>query len=303
MSKKRTLVACWVAVSTVGVACSAERAPDRAEQGAVEAASRSSGSVPAEERLYGVTVDDVSGISAITDSLARLAHKPTTRIVFDERVPATQYVSAAAAIHRVSHVMGEILDSYYVKDYTTEEYASRTREYLATLGDQVDIWEIGNEINGEWVGDGPTVRTKMKSAYDIVKGKGKTAALTLYYNEGCWERDDHEMFHWASANVPADMKQGLDYVLISYYEDDCENQRPDWQPIFDQLGQMFPSSKIGFGEVGTKVARKKASYLTRYYTMPIEHPRYIGGHFWWYFRQDMVPYTKPLFTTLNEAIR
>jgi PASTA domain len=31
--------------------------------------------------------------------------------------------------------------------------------------------------------------------------------------------------------------------------------------------------------------------------------RYVGGVFWWYFWEDMVPKTKPLWTTLNNAIQ
>jgi len=97
------------------------------------------------------------------------------------------------------------------------------------------------------------------------------------------------------------MKSGLDFVLISYYEEDCNGLKPDWQAVFQRLSTMFPASRIGFGEVGTTTTNK-AEYLTRYYTMPITAPNYIGGHFWWYFRQDMVPSTLPLWSTLSSAI-
>jgi hypothetical protein len=251
--------------------------------------------------LYGVTVDDVSGLSSIVESVRRLAHTPIVRIVFDE-VPATDYTTAAAAIHDVAYVMGEILDSFYVHDYTAEQYAQRTTEYLTTLGDSVDLWEVGNEINGEWLGATPTVVTMMTSAYDLVKAQGKKTALTLYYNQDCWENPQNEMFTWTEANVPDRMKQGLDYVLVSYYEDDCNGLEPDWPPIFDRLAALFPNSKVGFGEVGTKFADRKASYVTRYYGLQIPQPRYVGGYFWWYFREDMVPYTSSLWSVLNTAI-
>ncbi len=32
-------------------------------------------------------------------------------------------------------------------------------------------------------------------------------------------------------------------------------------------------------------------------------PQYIGGHFWWYGKQDFVPWTNPLWTIFNDAIR
>ncbi|HQD16855.1 MAG TPA: hypothetical protein PLY54_15520, partial [Ottowia sp.] len=64
--------------------------------------------------LHGVTVDDVDNLSAITESLSRLSRTATTRIVFDEYQPASDYRKAAVAINKVSYVMGEILDSQYL---------------------------------------------------------------------------------------------------------------------------------------------------------------------------------------------
>lgn len=259
-------------------------------------------SSPALEMIYGVTIDSVENISAIIKSLKSLNFKPTARIVFDENVEASKYVNAVQQIHKVSFVMGEILDSYYVKNISTDKYSSRMKEYLNVLDGNVDIWEIGNEINGEWLGDTPTVVAKINAAYTIVKGQKKAAALTLYYNEGCWEKKSNEMFTWAQKNISAEIKQGLDYVFISYYEDDCNDLQPDWPHVFQKLATLFPNSKIGFGEVGTKHVDRKKAYINRYYNMTINHPNFVGGYFWWYFSQDMVPSSKPLLKALNTAI-
>ncbi len=255
------------------------------------------------KKINGVTVDSVENLSQIISSLNNLSIKPTTRVVFDENLPASFYQNPVSQIHTVSFVMGEILDSYYVKNISTAGYSARTIDYLNTLGDSVDVWEVGNEINGEWLGDTPTVVAKMTSAYNLVKAKGKKAEMTLYYNEECWANSQNEMFAWAEKNVPTAMKQGLDYVLISYYEDDCNNLQPDWPQVFQKLAFIFPNSKIGFGEIGTKYPERKEAYINRYYQMKINHPNFVGGYFWWYFMQDMVPVTKPLWSTLNSAIR
>ena len=128
-------------------------------------------------------------------------------------------------------------------------------------------------------------------------------ALTLYYNQNCWEKADHEMFAWTAANVPDRMKAGLDYVLISYYEDDCNGLQPDWNTVFNRLATMFPNSKVGIGECGTTKAASKATYIDRYYRMNVTAPRFIGGYFWWYFKQDMVPYTSGLWSTISSAMQ
>lgn len=267
------------------------------------APSPSPSPTPASNQVYGLTIDQIGNLNSIVTSLKSLSQKPTTRIVFDENVAASYYANAASQIHAVSYVMGEILDSFYVKDISVSGYSARTTEYMNTLGSNVDIWEIGNEINGEWLGSTSDVVTKMTNAYNIVKNAGKKTALTLYYNEDCWMYPANEMFTWANKNVPASMKSGLDYVWISYYEDDCNNLQPNWPAVYQKLAAMFPNSKIGFGEVGTNVSSKKASYINRYYNMTINQPNYVGGYFWWYGFQDFVPMTNPLWTTFNDAIK
>lgn len=264
--------------------------------------------------IWGVTVDSVSNLKAITTSLSKLSSKPTTRIVFDEHVPASDYANAVTAIKKVSFVMGELLDSSAMAQYSTQEYLSRTTEYLNAFGGsgKVDIWEIGNEINGEWLcqeganhctaTQTAAVVAKMSGAYNLVKQAGGKTALTLYYNQDCWADQKNEMFTWTTANVPATMKSGLDYVLVSYYEDDCNNLQPNWQSVFTKLGAMFPNSLIGFGEVGTAKKSRKVKYINRYYRMQLNVPRFIGGYFWWYYKQDMVPYTKSYWKVLNDAI-
>jgi hypothetical protein len=268
----------------------------------------------ASKKVWGVTTDAVDDVPAIVDSLSHLPHRPMTRIVFDPG-PASDYVAAAKSIHAVSDVLGELVDSIDVTTYTADTYEARTTEYLSALGTSVDVWEIGNEINGEWVGTDVTqVVAKMHRAYAKVKAAGGKTALTLYYNAGCYSDAKNEMFTWAAANVPADMKAGLDWVLVSYYEQDCEWLKPDWAAAFDRLAKMFPSSRVGFGECGqdkanpalsTTLAVQKAEYLKRTYAIdlsPALGDRWLGGFFWWYFRQDMVPRSLPMWATLAAAM-
>jgi hypothetical protein len=284
-----------------------------------------SGQVPSP--LHGITVDNVKDLPEVVASIGSLSQKMTTRIVYDRGKSAREYRDATVAIKKVSYVMGEIVDSFYMKCYTVPEYLDRTKDYVDTLGDVVDIWEVGNEINGDWtfgstrkckvpasVKSTPAtdIALKMVAAYDYVKSKGKVTELTLYYNQGCGAPATNEMFTWAEANIPDRMRQGLDYVLVSYYEDDCHGLQPDWPAVFQRLSGMFPKSKIGMGECGAQKRRApyevKKQYIDRYYRMHIDLPNYVGGYFWWYFRQDMVPYkdtsqrVNPMWQALDDAM-
>jgi hypothetical protein len=254
--------------------------------------------------LHGVTIDNPWNTVPTVAALAGFSRYVTARVVFDEQESASDYDGVVQPLAAVANLMGEILDSAYVKDVSVDQFHSRADDYLDTWGNIVNIWEICNECNGEWLGRTSDVVDKMTYAYSAAKARGFTTALTLYYNQDCWSNPANEMFTWADANVPADMKQGLDYVLISYYEDDCNGLQPDWQPVFDRLAAMFPSSQIGFGEVGThgnESESEKASYIQRYYGLRINNPQYIGGYFYWWFSEDMVPLTRYLWRALNEA--
>lgn len=245
--------------------------------------------------LFGVTVDSITNLSQIVDSLHSLSHKPTTRIVFD-KVSASHYVKAVKKIHNVSFVMGELMDSFYMKDYSVDAYLKRTREYYNALSPDVDIWEVGNEINGDWLGNRNAVITKMVDGYDFIKQHHGRTALTLYHDQS-----SDAMLAWAIKNVPERMKKGLDYVLVSFYEDDQKGIKPDWNYVFRRLAQIFPNSRIGFGEVGTRYWSLKRAYITRYYNLHVSTPRFVGGYFWWYFKQDMVPKNKPMWRVLNNV--
>lgn len=252
--------------------------------------------------LYGVTIDSIEELRPTLEALGSLSQQPTARVVFDEYVPAGAYTAALRRIHAVSYVMGELVDSSAMSRYSVAQYADRAREYLSSVGSFVDIWEIGNEVNGEWSGDPADVVAKITQAFHIAKQHGARTALTLYYNEECWRYPWEEIFTWAEHRLSASLKNRLDYVLISYYEDDCNQLQPDWPVVFQRLGGMFPNSKLGFGEVGTIVNRHKHAYIQRYYGLRLDHPAFIGGYFWWHFVQDMVPRTKPLWRVLDTAI-
>ncbi len=257
--------------------------------------------------MFGITIDDPwTEQSTIHDALASHTVKPTTRVVFDENVAAVDYIAPVSNIHSASYVMGEILDSFYVAGYSVQQYLDRTEEYLDTLGEQVDIWEIGNEVNGDWLGSSADVRAKIEGAYALAKNRGKTTAINFYYNKACYyDKPEQEMFAWIGSNISAAMKNGLDYVFFSYYEDDCEGvtyTKEEWKTVFDRLHAIFPNAKLGFGETGTEKASKKREYIERYYSITYDEEYYVGGYFWWYYKQDCVPKEKSLWNILETTV-
>jgi hypothetical protein len=285
--------------------------------------------------IHGVTADDRHDIRdskflpKLLESLGHLSVKPTTRIVYPPGnkhgyFPASSYADATKQIRAVGYVFGQPVDSFYMHCFTPAEHLARFKDYVDTLGSTIDIWEVGNEINGEWLFGNtnkckpkPSVSstsqadvvTKMTEAYDYVKSRGKIVALTLYYNTPCHRPSANEMFAWASANIPDRMKTGLDYVLVSYYEVDCHGHTPDWQDVFSRLATIFPNSQLGISEFGWSNSRPSKrvieSLIQRTYTVHPDVPGWVGGGFYWEFAIDMVPYdpaSGSLWSTINTAM-
>jgi hypothetical protein len=156
-------------------------------------------------------------------------------------------------------------------------------------------------VNGEWLGPSDRVEAKITAAYQQVKQRDKRTALTLYYNQGCVQKPEHEMFTWAQSNIPAEMRQGLDYVWVSYYEERCHGEEPDWDQVFTRLHELFPHAKLGIGGCGTTDAAQKAELIEHFYGLDVDVPSFVGGYFWWYFRDDMQPASAPLWSVLNDS--
>jgi hypothetical protein len=279
------------------------------------------------EPIYGVTLDrvDNSIIGDIVQSLQKMAYTPTSRVVFDLTAAASYYSTQLPKIYNSSYIMGQILDSTDMAKVTVNQYQQRAQNYVQTLGKQVDIWEIGNEVNGNWLGT--NTEAKILAAYNVVAANQGVTALTFFYEGGpndpnnCLDGPGNDMFTWINKmfqlNLESNQREleteklrlNLNYALISWYPDGCPGQNPDWVTVFSKLSEIFPNAKVGFGEIGTTTVQNGSNYeinlINQFYSkawtneMPSQ---YIGGYFWWNFVEEMVPYTKNLFNVLNNAI-
>lgn len=329
---------------------------------ATDACSSCPNTSQAAEPVFGVTVDNpwvaeaANGgtLGSRLDGLVGFGgRKPTVRVVFDEGVDqifrtggidASDYRLSVKNIMAHAQIMGELLDSFYVPKYSVSQYRARACEYRATLGDLVDVWEIGNEVNGEWLGS--HVMDKLVAATQVFTADAASfanlcpgftlrsnekpfkLAMTLYYNGpydngqatsgNCWQTASHAMDFWVDQNFASAGAAGttsitphLDYVWVSYYEDDCNGIQPNWQGVYDHLSSVFPDARLGFGECGTTNAALKSSYVQRYYdgmdssdpafaNMKVNNPRYVGGLFWWYFSEDLTNST--VYAALQNAL-
>ncbi len=260
--------------------------------------------------IYGITLDDVSGASTarITKeraSITALPRKATARVVFDESTGPADYATQLAQLYPDVYVMGELSDSEYMAQLSVQQYKNRAASFVGALADRVDIWEVGNEVNGDWTGKYSDVSAKIAGAFDVVEAAGARSELTLWYNPGCaGSPNELDPVGFTNQYVPQRMRTGLEYVTISYYETECNNYRPTaakLTTLFQQLHGLYPNAKLGFGEIGlpdsvsTSTTAKAQSIAAYYYGLHIDLPYYVGGYFYWYLAEDAVAKTKPVW--------
>jgi hypothetical protein len=268
--------------------------------------------------VFGVTTDDPTvNTSQQVDALSSFAQRVMVRTVFDPPAggspTAADYVPSVTSISGVADVMGLMVDSSEMSNMTLATVQARATEYLNALGNVVSVWEIGNEVNGNWLGAG--VLPKIEAMYDTMKAAGKQTALTVYYENPATAGFD--MLPWIDANIPPGhrMRTGLDYILVSYYEDENNGHQltqTELNTIFSGLAGRFPNAKVGFGEFGwgEKIPpagsgdATRAALIRRFtgYRVPTV-PAYIGAGFYWDFRQTMVPKSDPDWTVFDTLIQ
>ncbi len=245
--------------------------------------------------MYGVTIETLtnSNVSKLVTALQSMSVKPTVRIVFQKENAASFYKANVAKIHNVAYVLGCVYDSEGENGTTLAAHHTRWVQYVTTLGSTVDIWEVGNEVNGEgWLGDDSSLLSKkFYDAYKYCKGLNLKTYLTPYmFRPGDQSGDRATMLGWLNKYIPSDMKAGLDYVMVSYYDDDNGGKHDPWQSTFDGLQKMFPNSAIGFGECGFADPHSAGSAFDKrvdaYYKMKKYTTHYVGGYFWWYWGED-----------------
>ncbi|MGA2858931.1 MAG: hypothetical protein ABSE40_18840 [Candidatus Sulfotelmatobacter sp.] len=322
MTKHFPVVLWLLAFSSFGMCATTADAQDK------HTVDRSSATIPTP--IHGITVADgrdirkTAYLDKVVESLGNLTSSPTVRLTYklegsdsNKGAKASTYLAATKAISKKAYIFAEVLDSAYEFCFNVADHEARWNDYVSTLGDYVDIWEVGNEINGNWLDNSDPIPikgqscpwkipnttdkdviTKMVNAYHIVKKAGKTAALTLYYepNPACTTSmgPAYDPIAWAIQNIPADMKAGLDYVLLSYYRDKCLNFKPDLAALFTQFHKIFPNAKLGMGEWGYSKGKPNKAKLTELlnegYSFHPDVPNWIGGVFFWEFGNDAVPY-------------
>lgn len=279
--------------------------------------------------LHGLTLESVRPLRPTVRAVRAHHVRPAVRIVFQRGESPARYAKAVRRLGSHADLMGEILDSTAVRRTSVRAYRQRTRSYVSRFGNRIDIWEIGNELNGEWLGRPAAINAKVHAAYDVVENENATLNLRSAITLNHWPSHDCYAYRWErtlrfARHLPREVRRGVDFTFLSFYETAC---KPVAHPsvrqfarTFRALKQIFPNARVGMGEIGAQrrsdglstnptLAGKKR-IAERYYGMQDQlrqrlGPRYVGGYFWWYYAQDAVPRHRPksLWPTIDRLFQ
>lgn len=267
-----------------------------------------SGCSESNEPMRGVTLESIEDFPASYEVITDSEETLTVRVVLDAERDLRDYQEVIASLSSVAVVMVQLLDSEELGAVSAEAYAARAAAAVELFGNDVSVWEIGNELNGEWVGDNPEeINRKVLAAYDVIRASGGSSAITLNYWSGpdCYTKPWEATMDYARA-MPTELTT-VDYIFLSVYETACSPpQQPSANELgatLQQLGEIFPQASLGIGEIGAQGVEdglatdpnldQKRDIAQRYYGMHQElqrqlGERFVGGYFWWYFKRDAV---------------
>jgi hypothetical protein len=239
--------------------------------------------------MIGITLDNPWDYKKIFATLKTLKRKIHVRVVFDVDVDLKEYKIPIQEISKYAFIMGQVCDSFAIKDLSVDDYYNRCYQLYSLYDSYVTMWEIGNEVNGNWLGQ--DVVLKLEKAAKVFAPKQKV--ITLYADEN----KSYLSFIFNNKELLSKMQ----YILISEYPQDNSGFKVDLNELERTLKNHNLNTYWGYGECGTTRAKDKIKEFTHYY-IDIQkennkRANFIGGYFWWY-QKDFVP-NGPLLKNLQ----
>ena len=189
----------------------------RAFESLLEADGRQEGA--SRDRWWGVTVDrrdryrDV--ISSIADLVDRRPGAAYVRIVFDLGVGPEGYDAIVQEAERQGVVVvGQVFDSAYMRHATVGEFEDRWRAYVDHFPN-IDIWEVGNEVNGGWLGADVAEKVAYAARYVKATDATDTTVLTLFWQMGTADTPASSIFQWARDQISPALLADTDMIALS----------------------------------------------------------------------------------------
>ncbi len=223
-------------------------------------------------------------------------------------------------------VMGCVLDAtQWPKTLTPTLYAERVKNLVLHYRGKIASWEVGTELNGDWLGGASTPFAPEQVSRIYAAGVDKVKELdpaletvaTLYAWEETAPDREHALSGWLAAAVKRGFGRGLDVVGLSIQPED-NPLGMGLERAFDAAAEALPRQKLLVSSLGyveqeelkgywwlapddVDGARKDIALL--YATASCAMPRSLCGGFWWQTLDQMLPPGRRKATDLYKVWR
>lgn len=215
-------------------------------------------------------------------------------------------------------IMACVLDTtQWRRDLTPELYSRRVRNLVVRYASKIRSWEVGSELNGDWLG-GPKTPLGLEKTFRIYKAgveavKAHEPTLetvaTLYWWEATAPGEEYSLGGWLKRYVPEGFGEGLDVVSLSLQPEDNPVGMA-FERVFDQVREALPAQKLMLGSFGyvekselngywwfdpKDIDAARKDLLVLYTAASCAMPRSLCGGFWWQtLDQMLLPQTKKM---------
>jgi hypothetical protein len=250
------------------------------------------------EMIYGVTIDRLDDFKATIAAFDKLPKPSIAGFVCDKGEPYSTY---AGPLSLLGPSVILPVDSSDTASYSLSDYHYRYLDYVLPAAVNGDHTFEVNEINGDWCG--PLSAQKAGMAVKTILYSGHEALATLYL-EG---QDTASLYRWLDANSISALLPSCQYIGLSYYpRESTDAPLTNFDSVFKELGDRFPNASLMFSELGAEGLTEPTdaeikSIIRTYCSLQVNHPRFIGGYFWWDFVTQMAegPYLPDLIAAFS----
>lgn len=226
------------------------------------------------------TIDRISKWRKQTQVRERFRQfNPVYRFVFDEGEEPEDYDGYVQELASQGMVMGCVIDSYYIKDFTVDQCVDRFLRYHDRFHEHVAYWEVWNEVGGG-SNDPLHLQKGLAVARKLMERGRALLAINGYLQAGYLD--------FLSA-IPEDVRNMMTLAMLSVYpQDNGGLSQVNWT----EFTKLFPSAQCGVGECGSTSSANALSTFDYFYKNMAQGmagtPRVAGLFFWWYFFRDFV---------------
>jgi hypothetical protein len=221
---------------------------------------------------FGLTFDEsilkrVDDVDYLTEAAARsgsnwvrLVFRPNSAdFLYASLRSFNEYDAVIASLHkRKLKVMATILDTaQWPKTMTPALYAERVKNIILHYKGQVDAWEVGGEINGDWLGGAsdPFTTDQVYKIFSAGAAKAKEldpdgeTVATLYWWEQTAPDRAHSLSGWLKRYAPKGFGKSVDVVGLEMYPED-NPVGLSFERAFDTTADALPGTKLMLSSFG-----------------------------------------------------